>query len=59
MSLATDVAADGEDGGPARRARPRPEPLAARLSAAERARHEEFVATLGETPLWAAYSRPE
>jgi DNA polymerase-3 subunit epsilon len=41
--------------------RQRPQPLAARISDAERAAHREFVATLGENALWRVYlgdSRP-
>jgi DNA polymerase-3 subunit epsilon len=32
--------------------RQRPVPLAARLTEAEQAAHREFVATLGEKPIW-------
>ena len=35
--------------------RERPQPLAARVSEAERAAHREFIATLGETALWLNY----
>jgi DNA polymerase-3 subunit epsilon len=35
--------------------RQRPQPLAPRISDAERAAHREFVATLGEHALWRAY----
>ena len=31
---------------------PRPRPLAARLTDEERARHEAFVETLGDDPIW-------
>ena len=35
--------------------RERPLPLAARMSEAERAAHRQFVATLGESPIWLDY----
>jgi DNA polymerase-3 subunit epsilon len=35
--------------------RQRPEPLAPRISDAERAAHREFIATLGDKALWASY----
>jgi len=35
--------------------RERPQPLAARVSEADRAAHREFIATLGETALWLNY----
>jgi DNA polymerase III subunit epsilon len=35
--------------------RERPLPLATRVSAADRAAHREFVATLGESPIWLDY----
>ncbi|MCC5983092.1 MAG: DNA polymerase III subunit epsilon [Rhodobacteraceae bacterium] len=34
---------------------PRPRPLPPRLTGAERAAHSAFVATLGDTPIWARY----
>jgi len=37
----------------------RPAPLAPRLTEAEREAHRAFVATLGGTPLWAAYLKGE
>lgn len=39
-------------------ARARPEPLPARLTAAECAAHEAFVASLGGEPLWRLYTAP-
>jgi DNA polymerase-3 subunit epsilon len=35
--------------------RVRPEPLAPRITAEERAAHEAFIATLGPSPIWRAY----
>mgnify|MGYP001389497902 CR=1 FL=1 len=39
-------------------ARPRPAPLPARVSAAERAAHDAFVSGLGEKALWLKYAEP-
>ena len=36
--------------------RPRPAPLASRLSAAEKCAHEAFVSALGADALWLRYS---
>lgn len=38
---------------------PRPTPLASRLTDAERAAHEEFVASLGEDAIWRKYAAGE
>jgi DNA polymerase-3 subunit epsilon len=38
------------------RPRPRPTPLAMRLTEAEKAAHAAFVASLGENPVWARFS---
>ncbi len=50
-----EARADFAAGGRRRAAKPRPEPLRPRLSAAERAAHETFVATLGDEALWYRY----
>ncbi len=42
-------------GGKAASARARPEPLAPRISEAERAAHAAFIATLGENAIWRSY----
>jgi DNA polymerase III subunit epsilon len=39
--------------------RERPLPLAARISAEERAAHRSFIATLGENPIWRDYLSPD
>ena len=39
--------------------RERPQPLAPRLSADERAAHRAFIATLGENAIWREYLRPD
>jgi DNA polymerase-3 subunit epsilon len=41
-----------------RRQNPRPQPLAARLTDAERAAHQQFVKTLGEEAVWLRYKTP-
>lgn len=48
---------DRDDAGPAQtmgtwRPSPRPKPLPPRITAEERAKHDEFVATLGDDPIW-------
>lgn len=43
--------------GAKRRAKPRPEPLAAVLTAEDEARHAAFVATLGANAIWSTFDR--
>jgi DNA polymerase-3 subunit epsilon len=54
LGLAEVVAAPGANG-TGITIRVRPEPLAPRITAEERAAHEAFIATLGPSPIWRAY----
>lgn len=51
-STTRDNMADDSTGGTGRRAPPRPRPLAPRITAAEQAAHDAFIAEMGETALW-------
>ena len=52
MTLETRVTSDQSDGPTEWRAPPRPRPLPPRLTAAERAAHDTFIAELGDAALW-------
>lgn len=58
-SLGLSACAEGEGRGPASRQATllRPEPLASRLTEEDRARHDEFIAELGDKAIWHAVRR--
>jgi DNA polymerase-3 subunit epsilon len=45
----------GENGGRRAALRPRPTPLSARVTDADRAAHRAFVVTLGDEAIWKKY----
>jgi len=56
LALMAEVESDGSEALAARpAARPRPVPLPSRITPAEAAAHDAFIATLGETALWTQY----
>jgi DNA polymerase III subunit epsilon len=59
LGLAAAASGDGETRGPVQSVRSRAQPLEPRLSAADRAAHRDFVATLGENAVWQDYVKAD
>jgi DNA polymerase-3 subunit epsilon len=58
LGLATVASGTAESRAAAAAARTRPQPLAPRIAAEDRAAHRQFVASLGESAIWRDY-RPD
>jgi DNA polymerase-3 subunit epsilon len=58
LGLAEVANGAGDLRGAAIAVRSRPQPLAPRVSAEERAAHRDFIATLGSAPIWSQYIPP-